>query len=206
MTKGYYVYALQDSSKPFTKADKYGLRFEPFYVGKGTGNRSEIHEKHAAKYEASHNPRLLLKIQQLVKAGTTIVTSNIFESDVESEAYEKEAEALKHYGLQHKGGILVNASFGKAGGWGADLNPTYARMKEGTHNFLSNNPQFVNPKLQKLSKLIKSVKGSVDIKKSGWTEKTGYNSTKALRLGILRVIKRENLPYKLNLNTLIKLK
>ena len=35
LEREYYVYVLQDSTKKLIKPDKNGLKYTPFYVGKG---------------------------------------------------------------------------------------------------------------------------------------------------------------------------
>jgi hypothetical protein len=195
MNREYYVYVLQDSTKKLPKPDKNGLRFSPFYVGKGVGNRSLIHTYNAEKHNFSHNFRLLKEIKDIRSKGGSIIVSHIFKSNNEDAVYEMEKSTILFYGLKHKGGILVNAGSGIAGGWGAELNPTYNRMTLGTHNFQTSNPQLYSPKLLELSRLIKLVDKEVDIKEQDWVNKTSYASSKALKIGILRVLSREKLPY-----------
>lgn len=197
MEREYYVYVLQDSTKKLPRPDKLGLKYSPFYVGKGAGNRSQVHTYNAEKHNFSHNYKLLKEIQSIKSKGGTVIVSHLFTSTDEDAVYEKEQETILNYGLQHKGGLLVNAGSGKAGGWGADANPTYARMHQGIHNFQTSNPQLLSPKLLDLARLIKSVDKQADIKDDDWMRKTNYASIKALKLGILRVLVREKLPYTL---------
>lgn len=192
----YYVYVLMDSSTPITN-DPYGLEFEPIYVGKGTGGRDAVHEYNAYQKNYSHNPRLLKRLLDIKKKGGEVVRKRIFTSTDEEAVYEIEKKAIIHYGMQHKGGLLLNAGTGKAGGWGADLNPTYARMKAGTHNFQLVNPIFASVKLVKLKSMIENTirtNSPTNIVSESWLEKTGYSTTKALTIGISRIISRDNLP------------
>lgn len=203
MEKEYYVYVLQDSTKKLPKRDKCNLSYKPFYVGKGFGNRSQVHTYNAEKHNYSHNYKLLNEIVDIKKRGGKVIVSLIFHSMDEDAVYEKEKSTILFYGLRHKGGILVNASSGKSGGWGAERNPTYERMNSGSHNFQTSNPQIINPKLILLSKMIRSVdKKGINIETEGWVEKAEYANIKALRIGIIRVIIREGLPYKLSSNLL----
>lgn len=204
MEKEYYVYVLQDSTKKLPKKDKNGLLFTPFYVGKGLGNRSGVHTYNAEKHNYSHNYKLLNEIVAINKSKGKVIVTIIFRSIDEDAVYELEKSTILFYGLRHKGGILVNASSGKSGGWGAERNPTYNRMNEGSHNFQIANPQLDNPKLINLKRMIESVdKKGLDVVKEGWVTKAEYANIKALRIGIFRVIIRNKLPYKLT-GTLLK--
>lgn len=206
MNKKYYVYVLQNPRKPlkFSLSDKYGLKYEPFYVGKGSGSRAEIHYENFVNKRESHNTKLLAEITKLESYGVQPIVSKIFESYSEQDAYEKESEVINHYGFRYKDGLLVNASPGKAGGWGGELNPTYDRMEFGTHNFQKNNPQIDTPKILKLKKMILEVDKSEMLNKPKWLSRTGYSNLKALKIGIKRIIVRDNLPYEINRNTLNK--
>jgi hypothetical protein len=203
--KKFYVYVLQNPKKPLRfNSDSYKLKYEPFYVGKGSGSRAEVHYNNFLKKGESHNTKLLAEITKLKSYGVQPLISKIFESYDEEKVYEKEAELISHYGFRYKDGLLVNASTGKAGGWGGELNPTYDRMEFGTHNFQVKNPQLDTPKILKLKKMILEVDKEDMLNKPKWLSRTGYSNTKALKIGIKRVIERYNLPYKINRNTLKK--
>lgn len=198
--KEYYVYALMDSSKPLLPGDKYGLKFEPVYVGKGTGGRDGVHEYNAYQKNYSHNPRLLTKLLDMKSRGSKIVVARVFTSTDEEAVYAYEKSMIIFYGLHHKGGLLLNGGTGKAGGWGNILNPTYKRMESGTHNFQTSNPIFANAKLVSIKKLlIKAIElgKPINVIKSGWLEISGYSTLKAMLIGISRLIQREDLPIKI---------
>lgn len=206
MTETYYVYVLQNPKKPLRfNTDKYGLKYEPFYVGKGKGNRAEIHFENFMAYSTSHNVKLLSELTKLRSYGVQPVISKIFFSDKEEEAYRVEQEAIIHYGIRYKDGILVNAAPGKAGGWGGELNPTFDRMDIGSHNFQISNPQIDTPKINKLKKLILGVTKSSNLKTSQWLVKSGYSNIKSLKIGIERIITRDKLNYKIVGDTLLKI-
>lgn len=203
MEREYYVYILQDSTKKILGKDKNKLLFTPFYVGKGVGNRSEVHLHNAIKNNFSHNHKLLKEILDIKKRGGKIIVTRLYTSKNELEAYKVEKETILNYGLRHKGGILVNAGSGIAGGWGAEMNPTFARMTNGVHNFQVNNPQVNHPRFTTLNNLMSTVgEQGVDIQKEDWVKQTSYTSVKALKIGILRLIYRDKLPYTLTGNTL----
>lgn len=203
--KEYYIYILQDPNKKVMGPDKYGLKNRPFYVGKGKGSRSRMHEYNVEKYGTSHNSSLLAKLMKLKSMGKSPIVTKVYFTDDEDIAYEKETEIINHYGLKYKDGLLLNAGSGKAGGWGGQRNPTFDRMQFGNHNFQTSNPQVSSPKVRKLTKMIKEVNGTTDIVKSQWVTKSGYVSIKALKTGINRIISRDKLSYKLDNNNLVKI-
>jgi hypothetical protein len=205
MKEEYYVYILQNPKKPLRfSTDKYGLEYEPFYVGKGKGDRSEVHYNNLVSRNDSHNGRLWAELSKLRSYGVEPVVSKIYFTDDESEAYEKEGEVISHYGIRYKDGILVNTSLGKAGGWGGESNPTYDRMQAGTHNFQVGNPQINTPQIAKLKKMILEVSLEKDLKDDRWLRRAGYSNFKSLRIGIERIISRDNLNYYIEDYKLIK--
>lgn len=206
--KDYYVYVLQNPKKPLRfKTDKYGLEYEPFYVGKGKGGRSDVHLSSVLKRDTAHNSRLWAEISMIQSYGMNPVVTKLYINLDEDKAYELESEVITHYGVRYKDGLLVNASFGKAGGWGGYLNPTYHRMKIGTHNFQTSNPQFETPKVKKLKKMILEIDTEASIKDPKWLKRTGYSDIRALKIGITRILSREpNLPYRLESNKIKRTK
>lgn len=206
MKNQYYVYVLQNPRKPLKyNTDKYGLKYEPFYVGKGQGGRADIHYINSISYNSSHNSKLLDELTRLRTYGVKPVVTKVFFTRDESKAYDKEEELIDHYGLRYKDGLLVNSVKGKAGGWGGLLNPTYDRMEIGNHNFQTDNPQLDTPKIKKLKKMILEVDTSDNLKNSKWLTRTGYSNPKSLKIGINRIIQRDNLPYTIEGNTLKKI-
>lgn len=195
--KDYYVYVLQNPKKPLRfKTDKYGLEYEPFYVGKGKGDRSNVHLNSVVKRDTAHNSRLLAEILMIQSYGMDPIVTKVFLNLDEEKSYELESEVITHYGLRYKDGLLVNASFGKAGGWGGFQNPTHHRMKIGTHNFQTSNPQISTPKITKLRKMILEVDKEESITNPKWLKRTGYSDIRSLKIGISRVLSREpQLPY-----------
>lgn len=203
----YYVYILQNPKKlNGTLKDKYGIKYEPFYVGKGKNQRSDLHYKNVIAYNSSHNSKLLEEINSLRTYGSMPVVTKIFESTNEELVYKKEQEAISYYGLRYKDGLLVNSSSGKAGGWGGELNPTFDRMERGSHNFLQSNPQLDTPKINALKKMILEVEVEESLLKPKWITRTGYSTVKSLKIGISRIIKRDSLNYSIVGNTLRKIK
>jgi hypothetical protein len=205
MKETYYVYVLQNPKKPLRfSTDKYGLKYEPFYVGKGSGDRSEVHYEGVISRNSSHNQKLTSEINKLRTYGVKPVVTKVFITKDEEKAYEKESEIISHYGIRYKDGLLVNAGTGKAGGWGGELNPTFHRMQIGTHNFQTSNPQVDTLKITKLKKMILEVEKSESLLKRKWRSRTGYSNLKSIKVGIHRIIQRDNLPYYVTGNTITK--
>lgn len=82
--KRFYVYLL---CKPSGK---------PFYVGKGTRNRVDMHEREAQGGCGCHKCRTIRKIQ---RQGKQIVKQIIFETDNEIQAYKYESDLIDTIGL-----------------------------------------------------------------------------------------------------------
>ena len=74
----------------------------PFYIGKGKGNRINIHfTKHYMKKD-THKNRIIKKYYKDIKREILCYF------DKESSAYEYEEFLISHYGLIYEGGFLVN--------------------------------------------------------------------------------------------------
>ena len=86
--KKWYVYLLCD---PDTE--------QPFYVGKGTGNRIDQHEFEAKDPYAS-NPMKQEVIRRILAQGKKVLKRKIAEFDNEHDAYILERELINHYGPQ----------------------------------------------------------------------------------------------------------
>lgn len=94
----FYVYMLLDPRK----------NNQPFYVGKGTGERYNDHL--AESLESTSNIRKYHKIQQIIKSGYSVGVEIVKEFDDEKMAYEFEEELIKKYGRKDydPDGILMN--------------------------------------------------------------------------------------------------
>jgi hypothetical protein len=93
----YYVYTLSDSSG------------RVFYVGKGTGDRMNAHEREARKGCECHKCRKMRKIWQ---HGGQVQKQIVFTTNDEATAYQKEAAVIAQIGLgkltnHHPGGVIV---------------------------------------------------------------------------------------------------
>ena len=84
MAKPYYVYQLVD---PRTS--------QPFYIGKGSGNRMAAHEAEARK--GSNHPKCI-RIREIEEAGLAVQRVIVKEFKCEDAAYKYEAKLIKKIG------------------------------------------------------------------------------------------------------------
>jgi len=85
-------------------------KFQPFYVGKGKGNR---YQKHLYETESSHtNDSKFDTIQSILQEGLLVNCEIFRENLTEHEAYELEEEIIFLLGRERDGGILTNIAFG----------------------------------------------------------------------------------------------
>lgn len=87
-------------------------RAEPFYIGKGTGNRSNEHLKETC---LNLNDRFHKKLRKLINDGfqpdIEIIVDNLNETD----SFEIERRLIKQYGKIENGGTLYNMTDGGEG-------------------------------------------------------------------------------------------
>lgn len=89
----FYVYALL-----------HPVTLEPFYIGKGSGNRVSHHLDGTDK----HNFDKVAIISAARKAGQKIGYHIWADELTELDAYAFETALIKHYGMLKNGGILTN--------------------------------------------------------------------------------------------------
>lgn len=105
----YYVYAHCDTSKPLSVSNKnafhtfaatLGMKYMPFYIGKGTGSR----------YEKGDRNRNYTKIQnkKFTEVHKVILKDNLSEVD----ALDFESKLIDIFGLAIHGGHLINIDEG----------------------------------------------------------------------------------------------
>jgi group I intron endonuclease len=109
--KKYYIYAFLDKSKPGEY--RYGnlkFDFEPFYIGKGTGDRI------TTSLLDRESPFKVNKIKKIKRLGGEIVKLKLFENLENLEALEREIEVINKIGRRDlKNGPLVNQTDGGDG-------------------------------------------------------------------------------------------
>jgi uncharacterized protein len=89
----YYIYALKD---PRTNPA------QPFYIGKGTGNRAW---DHTIRIDETRKGRRIAEIQA---ANYTVLTTVLADDLTEGQALKLEAELISAFGVESNGGILTN--------------------------------------------------------------------------------------------------
>ena len=108
--KKYYIYILLDESKPGDyKFDDLSFKFEPFYVGKGTGNRiiNTLYDKKTFKSN---------KIKSIRNKGFNILSEKVYENLENIESLNLEKDIIKLIGRRDLGlGTLVNQTDGGDG-------------------------------------------------------------------------------------------
>lgn len=94
--QNYYVYVYLDPRREYS-SNEYGFESEPFYVGKGLGERDRFHLKNY-EYNESTNPHRFRRIKNIQEDGYNIIVKRVYEGLEEDEAYEKEREVIKNIG------------------------------------------------------------------------------------------------------------
>lgn len=114
-----YVYALLDPRKPGRfRYGRWVFRFEPFYVGKGKGNRCHTHIKSAMSGKThTHKDR---KIRKILKEGLEVVVRYLKRDLSSLDAGALEMELISKVGRSDlKKGPLTNLTDGGEGVVGA---------------------------------------------------------------------------------------
>lgn len=103
----YYVYVLIDPRSN-----------QPFYVGKGVGDRMYYHERAVVRKYADATKPHHNRIEQILREGFAITYDKILVGVTEGQALNRERELIKQYGRAAKGkGPLLNfAAGGQRGG------------------------------------------------------------------------------------------
>lgn len=133
MRNDFYVYVLLDPRKPGDY--QYGsLRFkhEPFYVGKGKGNRDASHFRPgniARDAKTQKNTHKVNKIRKIVEAGFYPAPVRIKSDVTEIRAFELEVKAIRLIG-RGKHGPLVNCTDGGEGTSGYILSAAQRLAKQ----------------------------------------------------------------------------
>lgn len=116
MEEKYYVYVYLDQRKPGEYNFKnFNFKFEPFYVGKGKGNRLI---QHLYNFDKESNLEKKNKIKSIIKkTGTNPIILKIFENLTNDHANLYEIELIELIGRKDKKtGSLLNKTDGGDGG------------------------------------------------------------------------------------------
>lgn len=108
----YYVYAYLDPRKPGSFIfGEYKFNFEPFYIGKGSGERYKMHLYESVSIR---NTPKLNKIRSILSVGLKPIIFKYFENISEIEAFKLETQMIKTIGRKDKQeGPLVNLCDGE---------------------------------------------------------------------------------------------
>ncbi len=136
----YYVYAYLDPRKIGNyQYDSYKFDYEPFYIGKGSNNRIDIHLKEKSN---THKSKLTNK---LLKLGLEPIRIKLFENISEQDAYQKEIELIKLIGRSDlKLGPLTNLTNGGDGTPGCIFSEKELKRRSDASKG-ENNPWYKNP-------------------------------------------------------------
>lgn len=122
----YYVYALLDPRHPGVfKYGNYVFNYEPFYIGKGTDERLNVHFQPRLLNEKNFKNSKIKKIQAL---GLDIIKQKISDNISENDAHKLEVILIKKIGRYDLNeGPLANLT---DGGEGTSNNPKYTKRKK----------------------------------------------------------------------------
>jgi group I intron endonuclease len=114
--ENYYVYVYQDVTKPCKiHIEELGICFlyEPFYIGKGKGER---YKSHLLQYKLNIKSHLSSKIKRLKSIGFEPHIEKIFQELTESQSFDFEKKLILKLGKRKdKTGPLVNITDGGEG-------------------------------------------------------------------------------------------
>ena len=114
----YYVYAYLDPRKPGKyEYENICFLYEPFYIGKGKGDRYQEHTKFEFRYRSRCNPIKHSIIKNILIGGLDPIIDFPFNNISEQMAFDKEILLIKAIGRRiDKSGKLSNISVGGKGG------------------------------------------------------------------------------------------
>lgn len=105
----YYVYALCDPRVPYSDDI---FKYLPLYIGKGSGNRYEIHLREAKglRKPSTANPMKVRALKEIYDCGLEPVLIKIEENLDSKSAYEREKSLIVRFGRKDidENGILTN--------------------------------------------------------------------------------------------------
>ncbi len=148
----FYVYVYLDSRKPgHYKYGKYQFEYEPFYIGKGFGNRLT---KHLYEHKYSEKVNKINKIKE--QTGQIPIILKLSENLTERQALDLEIELIAVIGRNKNWtinkGPLVNQTNG------GETSAGYKHTEEAKKNIIKNNRNQVRPKVVGI-KISKALKG-----------------------------------------------
>lgn len=112
MERQFYIYAYLDPTKNVKlSCNDFSLLYEPYYIGKGKGNRYLSHFKNYGAKGA------VKKTKSLMNKNIKPIVIKLYENLIETDAFEIEKNLITKIGRRDiKTGPLLNMSFGGQGG------------------------------------------------------------------------------------------
>lgn len=111
----FYAYVLLDPRKPGKYVyGEYSFDYEPFYVGKGTGCRANVHMQEG-QIKNPYNSYKSNKIKNILAAGLQPVITKISKDVSEQIAFNIEIYLISIIKMKHNGGPLTNLNEGGMG-------------------------------------------------------------------------------------------
>ena len=122
--KEFYVYIYLDPRKPGSfRYNDLEFNFEPFYVGKGTKNRS-----HSGIRDKNKSLKVS-KIRAILKSENFPIIIKLYEDITNNESFTKEIETILKIGrIDNKTGPLTNMTDGGTGGTGLKHNSSWKKI------------------------------------------------------------------------------
>ena len=116
----FYVYVYMDPRKDCDlEIDGFKFKNEPFYIGKGKGDRMFAHMKpfrsKSFKLDKTNNTPKNTKIQAILNSGFEPIIIKIKEFDLEYDSFRYEEYMIKSIGRFDNGGTLCNLTAGGEG-------------------------------------------------------------------------------------------
>lgn len=114
----FYIYAYLDPRKPGTfNYGSYNFDYEPFYVGKGSGDRLYHHLNEAKKNRLVKNPHKFYRLRKMLSENAQPEIIKYIDNLTEDEAFKIEEDMVKTIGRKdYNEGPLLNVLDGGSGG------------------------------------------------------------------------------------------
>lgn len=116
VTNQFYIYVYLDPRKPGNfKYGEFSFDYEPFYIGKGKGNRINYHQSKLS-LQIDKNKLKVNKIKKIIKEGLDVKIIKYKENILEKTALNLEIKMIKTIGrIDLKTGTLTNLTNGGDG-------------------------------------------------------------------------------------------
>lgn len=114
----FYIYAYLDKEKPGKfYYGSYSFDYEPFYIGKGSGDRLYHHLNEAERDKLVKNPHKFYHLRKMLKESNKPIIIKYIDNLTEQEAFKIEENIIRTIGRKdYKEGPLLNVLDGGIGG------------------------------------------------------------------------------------------